>query len=303
VLRSLLLSLSQQAWLRHWTETSSLAESITSRFVAGKTLEQELAVCQRLNAEKILATLDYLGENVNSLEEAEASRVIYMTALDRIADLSATSTVSIKLTQFGLDFSTEACCANVEPLVERARAIGSRIEIDMESSEYVERTLGIIEYLHEKYASVRAVIQAYLYRSEGDIENLNRRGIPVRLCKGAYKEPPSVAFPKKTEVDANYVRLTKKLLERGTYPALATHDEAMIDQALGFVQKYGLAADRFEFQMLYGIRRDLQRRLVGLDYRMRLYVPYGNAWYPYFMRRLAERPANVLFLARNLVRR
>ena len=302
MLRSLLLFLSHQSWLRHWIETSSIADRITKRFVAGRTLEQELAVCRRLNAENILASLDHLGENVQSLEEAENSCDTYMEALDQIAALGLKATVSIKLTQFGLDFSTDACRENVERLVERAKIIGTHIEIDMESSEYVDRTLEIVYGLHEKYGSVRAVIQAYLYRSEKDIENLNLQGIPVRLCKGAYSEPPAVAFSKKAEVDANFVRLMERLLENGTYPAIASHDEKIIQRALAFVRERNLGLERFEFQMLYGIRRDLQRKLVKAGYWLRLYVPYGNAWYPYFMRRLAERPANVLFLIRNLLR-
>jgi proline dehydrogenase len=302
VLRSLFLILSRQAWLRHWMETSSVADRITKRFVAGRTLEQELLVCQRLETENIAATLDHLGENVKSLAEAEESCKIYLQALDRIAALGLNATVSIKLTQFGLDFSTDECRVNVERLVERARAIGSRIEIDMESSDYVDRTLAIVTALHEKYGSVRAVIQSYLYRSEKDIDNLSRAEIPVRLCKGAYKEPSSVAFPKKTEVDANFIRLMEKLLESGAYPAIATHDPKMVQWALEFARLRELPADRFEFQMLYGIRRDLQRSLVKAGRRLRLYVPYGDAWYPYFMRRLAERPANVVFLARNMLR-
>ena len=283
-------------------ETSSIADRITKRFVSGRTLDQELDVCRRLQTENIAATLDHLGENVRSLEEAEESSKTYLQALDRIAALGLNATVSIKLTQFGLDFSTDACRVNVERLVDRAKSIGSRIEIDMESSEYVDRTLSIVNALHEKYGGVRAVVQAYLYRSEKDIDNLNRAGIPVRLCKGAYQEPSSVAFPKKTEVDANFIRLMEQLLESGAYPAIATHDPKMVQWAMEFARKRDLAADRFEFQMLYGIRRDLQRSLVKAGRRLRLYVPYGDAWYPYFMRRLAERPANVLFLARNMLR-
>ena len=284
-------------------ETSSIADRITKRFVAGQTLEQALDVCRRLNAEDILVTLDHLGENVRSLEEAEVSRDAYLMALDQIAALGLNSTVSVKLTQLGLDFSTDACRANIERLVQRAKETRTRVEIDMESSEYVDRTLELVGGLHEKYASERAVIQAYLYRSEEDVNRLNFRGIPVRLCKGAYSESPEVAFSKKPEVDANYVRLMERLLESGAYPAIATHDEKVIQRALAFVRQRSLGPERFEFQMLYGIRRDLQRKLVKAGYRLRLYVPYGNAWYPYFMRRLAERPANVLFLVRNLLRR
>jgi proline dehydrogenase len=283
-------------------ETSSAAERVTSRFIAGHTLEREVAVCRRLNAEGILASLDHLGESVKSLEEAERSRDAYLGALDQIATLGLQATVSIKLTQLGLDFSEAACRANVEQLVERAKSIGTSVEIDMESSGYVDCTLALVSDLHARFGSVRAVIQAYLYRSESDIEDLCRQSIPVRLCKGAYKEPSDVAFPHRLEVDRNYVRLMTKLLECGTYPAIASHDERIISQAVQCVKEQNITPDRFEFQMLYGIRRDLQRRFVTEGYRLRLYVPYGDAWYPYFMRRLAERPANVLFLVRNLLK-
>jgi proline dehydrogenase len=239
-------------------------------------------VIRGLEAENIQATLDCLGENVSSPNEAEASRDAYLRGLDQIEAQGMHATVSIKLTQFGLDLSEELCKQNVEALVARAKTIGSRVEIDMESSEYIDRTLTIVREMHDKYGCVRAVIQAYLFRSEADIEDLCRRGIPVRLCKGAYKESSKIAFAAKTEVDASFNRLMNRLLDAGTYPAIASHDERMIELALEHVRKNNIRAERFEFQMLY--------------------VPYGNAWYPYFMRRLAERPANVVFLARNLLR-
>jgi proline dehydrogenase len=283
-------------------ETSPAADRLTSRFVAGSTIEREVAVCQKLNADGYLATLDHLGESVTSLEEAEQSREAYLTALDRIAKLNLEATVSVKLTQLGLDFSEQACLANIECLVARAKSIGRMVEIDMESSAYVDRTLTLVSDLHARYGSVRAVIQAYLYRSESDIQNLCRLSIPIRLCKGAYRETSDVAFPRKRDVDANYVRLMLELFDRGTFPAIASHDEQILNRALAYIQERNIARDRFEFQMLYGIGRELQRRLVGAGYRLRLYVPYGNAWYPYFMRRLAERPANVIFLARNLLK-
>ncbi len=298
--RSLLLFLSQRRGLRHWMETSPAAERLTSRFIAGNTLERELAVCQSLNGEGILATLDHLGESVTSLSEAERSRDSYIAALNQISARGLKATVSVKLTQLGMDLSEDHCQANVERLAERAKAIGSAVEIDMESSGYVDRTLALVSHLHATYGCVRAVIQAYLYRSESDIESLCTQSIPIRLCKGAYKEPSDIAFPDKRDVDSNYVRLMTRLLDHGTYPAIASHDEKIIQQALRYLKERNTAPDRFEFQMLYGIRRDLQRRLVEAGYRLRLYVPYGDAWYPYFMRRLAERPANVLFLARNL---
>ncbi len=302
MLRSLLLVLSRQPWLRHWMETSPVADRLTSRFVAGSTLESELAVCQKLNADGYLATLDHLGESVTSLEEAEQSRDAYLSALDQIARLNMQATVSIKLTQLGLDLSEQAGRAAVECLVARAKSIGRMVEVDMEQNQYTERTLGLVSELHAKYGSVRSVIQAYLYRSEGDIENLCRQSIPVRLCKGAYREPAEVAFQRKRDVDANYVRLMLQLFDRGAYPAIATHDESIVQKAISYIRERNIALDRFEFQMLYGVGRDLQRRLVASGFRLRLYVPYGNAWYPYFMRRLAERPANLIFLARNLLK-
>jgi len=283
-------------------ETSPVADRLTSRFVAGSTLERELAVCQKLNADGYLATLDHLGESVTSLAEAEQSRDAYLTALDQIARLNLQASVSIKLTQLGLDFSEAAGRAAAECLVARAKSIGRWVEIDMESSAYTERTLALVSELHAKYGSVRAVIQAYLHRSEADVENLCRQSIPVRLCKGAYREPHEVAFARKKDVDANYVRLMLKLLDHGTAPAIATHDENILRRAVAHIRERKIPSDRFEFQMLYGVGRDLQRRLVADGFRLRLYVPYGDAWYPYFMRRLAERPANVLFLARNLLK-
>ena len=298
----MLLFLSQRRGLRHWMETSPAAERLTSRFIAGNTLEQELVVCQNLNRDGYLATLDHLGESVNSLAEAERSCQAYLAALDEIAARNLKATVSVKLTQLGLDFSEDACRANVERLVIRAKSIESVVEIDMESSAYVDRTLALVYRLHESFGCVRAVIQAYLYRSQSDIETLCRQRIPVRLCKGAYKEPSDIAYPEKIDVDKNYVHLMTTLLDHGTYPAIASHDGKIADRALQLVRERKLAPDRFEFQMLYGINRELQKRLVDAGFRLRLYVPYGDAWYPYFMRRLAERPANVVFLVRNLLR-
>ena len=283
-------------------ETSPAVERLTSRFVAGSTLEREVAVCQKLNTDGYMATLDHLGESVTSLEEAQQSRDAYLAALDQIARLNLGATVSVKLTQLGLDFSEPACRAHVECLVARAKLIGCIVEIDMESSAYVDRTLTLVSDLHSKYGSVRAVIQAYLYRSDSDIQSLCRQSVPIRLCKGAYRESADLAFPRKQDVDANYLRLMFDLLDHGTYPAIASHDEKILDRAITYIGERKISPDRFEFQMLYGVRRDLQRRLVAAGYRLRLYVPYGNAWYPYFMRRLAERPANVIFLARHLLK-
>ena len=283
-------------------ETHPAARRLTQRFVAGATLDEVLAVCAKLRAEGIFTALDHLGENVTSLDEAAHSVTIYMAALDQIAARKLPATVSIKVTQFGLDLSAAACLENVRRLALRARDTGSQVEIDMESSVYTDRTLAIATQVAAGYGGIRCVIQAYLRRSAADIERLNQLGIEVRLCKGAYDEGPAVAFPGKADVDRNYVRLMRQLLDQGTYPAIATHDEKIIGETIRHAQEKGIGAERFEFQMLYGIRRDLQRKVVRQGYRLRLYVPYGTAWYPYFMRRLAERPANVFFLARNLFR-
>ncbi|MBX5494348.1 MAG: proline dehydrogenase family protein [Bryobacteraceae bacterium] len=303
VLRNALLRLSGQKQLRHWMETSPAASRLTSRFIAGETLEDAVKVCRTLNEDGFLVSLDHLGENVTTVEEAAAATEAAVQAVERIASEQLQSTISVKLTQLGLDLSEQICRQNLVRLMKTASRFRITVEIDMESSEYTDRTLACVREMHGEFGFVRAVIQAYLYRSEEDIRVLSEQGVPVRLCKGAYKEPESLAFSEKAQVDRNYQKLTRLLLERGTYPAIATHDSAMIDTALAAARELGLPADRFEFQMLYGIRRDLQQSLRSKGYRVRLYVPYGDAWYPYFMRRLAERPANLLFLARNLFRR
>ena len=301
-LRNILLFLSRQQWLRRWVENSPISQKWTRRFVAGKTIEEGLAVCARLNADGILATLDHLGEHVASIEEGARTRDAYVEALRQITELRLQATISIKLTHFGLDYSEEGCRDYVDTVVAEAARRSDSVEIDMESLNYVDATLRIVTEMHERHHAVRAVIQAYLRRSEDDIRTLCRHGIPVRLCKGAYKEPAPVAFPTKKQVDANYLKLARLLLEQGTYPAMATHDERIIRAIMRMSAESGRAADQLEFQMLYGIRQSLQRELADAGFRVRLYVPYGEAWYPYFMRRLAERPANLLFLIKNLAR-
>jgi proline dehydrogenase len=301
-MRTFFLFLSRQKQLRKWMETSGWARRLSARFVAGDNLPDALTTCQRINAEGIAVTLDHLGENVTSLEEAVASRDAYMRALSEIDKLKIDGNVSLKLTQFGMDLSAAECTANVDALVRQAAALGSFVRVDMEGSEYTGRTLDLVTGLHERYKATGTVIQAYLYRSRKDVEMLNARGIRVRLCKGAYLEPPPVAFQKKADVDRNFVELMNLLLDKGVYPAIATHDEKIVEETKRFVEAHKIPRDSFEFQMLYGIRRDIQKRLVSEGYRLRLYVPYGQAWYPYFMRRLAERPANVFFLVRNLLR-
>ncbi|HWQ56601.1 MAG TPA: proline dehydrogenase family protein [Bryobacteraceae bacterium] len=302
-MRKLLLFLSGQQGLRRWVETSRLAARMARRFVAGNTLEDALETGRRINGQGLLVTFDHLGENVTSLDEAAASREVYLELLNEISRHGLRANVSIKLTQFGMDLSEAACRDNVEQLVRRAADLGSFVRIDMESSQYTARTLALATDLHAQYGSVGTVIQSYLHRSREDVERLSELRIRVRLCKGAYLEPPGVAFQRKAEVDRNFVDLMQILLTRGVYPAIATHDERMIDATREYAAKHGVPRGGFEFQMLYGIRRDLQRKLVAEGYLVRLYVPFGRAWYPYFMRRLAERPANVVFLVRNLFHR
>jgi proline dehydrogenase len=302
MVRAFLLFLSRQKQLRQWMETSTTARRLATRFVAGETLEMALALSRSLNAEGISVTLDHLGESVTSLDEAANARDVYLSTLEAIHSSGINGNVSLKLTQFGLDLSAPDCRANVERLAERAAQFGNFVRVDMESSEYTDQTIGLVTDLYSRHGSVGTVIQAYLHRSQADVENLCTRGIRVRLCKGAYMEPATVAFPSKADVDRNYVELMKLLLDRGTYPAIATHDEKMIQATKDYAASKNTPRDTFEFQMLYGIRRDLQRRLIAEGYRLRLYVPFGKAWYPYYMRRMAERPANVLFILRNLFR-
>lgn len=302
MMRRFFLHLAQQKALRRWMESSPAAKKLTRRFIAGETLAEELDVCAQLHKDGIWSTLDHLGENVSLPAEAALSRDAYLEALGRIAERALPSTVSIKLTQFGLDLGEDVCLANVRALAAKAKETNSRVEIDMESSSYTDRTIAVAQAIGAEFGCVRAVIQAYLHRSSADIDRLNAAAIPVRLCKGAYNEPHTVAFAEKREVDRNYLVLMKTLLERGAYPAIATHDELIVGEAFRYVRERKIAADKFEFQMLYGIRRDLQKRIIDFGFRLRLYVPYGTEWYPYFMRRLAERPANVWFLLRNLFR-
>lgn len=301
--RGAFLYLSRQQNLRKWLETSPEARKLTSRFIAGLHLDDALRVAGDLQRTGVQSSLDYLGENVATEAEAQAAFNEYVSALSSIASSGLPATVSVKLTALGLDISGELCRANARALVQAAAASGNRIEFDMEDSRYTERTLNIVHEMNAQHAGhVRAVIQAYLYRSEADVDELCRLRIPVRLCKGAYNENTSVAWPDKQDVDRSFVRLMRTLFERGTHPAIATHDDNVVGQAIALVRAHGIQPGQFEFQMLYGVRRKLQQSVLNRDFRLRLYLPYGTAWYPYFMRRLAERPANVLFLARSIAK-
>jgi len=302
MLRHVFIHLSENKRLRTWMETSRLSGGLTRRFVAGHTLDDAMKVCRKLHGERLSATIDQLGESVTTTAEAARFRASIEEIYHAIAGSGLPLTVSIKLTQLGLGLSTELCAANTALLADMAASQDSRLEIDMESSDYVDRTLGIVEEMHQQYRRVRCVLQAYLYRTEKDLQRMNRRGVPVRLCKGAYDEPAAVAYSEKSQVDENYLRLARMLMAEGAFPAIATHDPKMIEGALASARETGRKAEDFEFQMLYGVRRDLQTKLAAQGYGVRLYVPYGDAWYPYFMRRLAERPANVVFIAKNLLR-
>jgi proline dehydrogenase len=298
-MRSLLLLLARQKGLRRWMETSRLARPLSARFIAGMSLPEALAAVRSINAQGMSFSLDHLGEDISSLDEAVGFREMYVEALNAIHTGGMEGNVSLKLTQFGLNLSSTACRDNVRRVVCEAARLKSFVRIDMESSAYTDRTLELVKDLHGETGACGAVIQSYLHRSEGDIEELNHRGIRIRLCKGAYLESPQVAFQAKSEVDGNFVKLMRNVLARGNYPGIATHDERMIEETLKFAAAEKIGPERFEFQMLYGVRRDLQKRLRAQGWGMRVYVPFGVAWYPYFMRRLAERPANVLFVARN----
>ena len=300
-LRAVLLALAANRKLRAWAETSPIARKVASRFIAGHTLEDALSVCAKLRREGITATLDYLGENVRSAEEAAACRDVFLRALQALHAAGLEPNVSIKLTQFGIDFSEAACEGNVTALAETAERLGGFVRIDMEGSAYTQRTLDLLTCVHRRHPACGAVLQACLYRSAQDVDTLIHEGIRVRLVKGAYLEPPEIAFPAKAEVDRHYLGLAHHLLAAGHYPAIATHDERIIDRIERFAANNHVPRDSFEFQMLYGIRRDLQKRLHEDGYPIRIYVPFGEAWFPYFMRRLAERPANLLFLLRNLL--
>jgi proline dehydrogenase len=303
MMRALLLALSSRPALGRALEGMPLARRLVRRFVAGTRLADGLDVVRRLNAQGLDTALTYLGENVHSVATARAAADVYVEALDAISRDGLRCTPSLKLTQLGLDLGDEVCVANLRRVLERAHAAGTLVWIDMEQSAYTERTLAIWERLRRDFPRMGCVIQAYLRRSESDIRRLVALGATVRLCKGAYLEPPALAFPSRPEVDENYARLMGRLLApeslaRGTYPAFATHDERM--QALAV--RSGAPPAKFELQMLYGIRDDLPAGLRARGLRLRRLVPFGEDWYGYFMRRLAERPANLVFLLRNLAR-
>jgi len=306
LLRSAFIALSRNRNLRRFAESSSVGVKLSSRFVAGMEIEDALRVCASVNQQGMAVTLDSLGESVTDEIAAHRAAEVYHKLLDAIAARKLNANISVKLTQMGLEHSHRLAENIAEDLTKHAASLGSFVRIDMEDSSLTQVTLDIVRRIHSRHGlrgAIGVVIQAYLYRSQSDIEQLLADGIRVRLCKGAYKEPPEVAFPHKADVDRNYVLLSRMLLDSPVYHGLATHDEKMIAAAKALAREKGIAPSRFEFQMLYGVRRDLQRGLVREGYNMRVYIPFGREWYPYFMRRLAERPANVFFIARNMLRR
>jgi len=302
MLRSTLLKLSESKGLAHWVTTNGTTRRMSHRFVAGEMLDEGIQAARQCNDAGMMVTLDCLGENVSTTADAQKVRDTYLGMFDRIAQEKLHANVSCKLTQLGLDISVEFCEGLVLSIAERAAAYESFLRIDMESSIYTQRTVELVKRVRAQTPCVGTVIQAYLYRSESDIHDLLSYGCRIRLCKGAYKEPMEVAFPRKHDVDANYAKLMRVLLSSGFYHAIATHDPHMIAETIRWAAEKKISKDDFEFQMLYGVRTDLQRKLVRDGYRVRVYVPYGQEWFPYFMRRLAERPANLSFFVRNFFR-
>ena len=302
MLRSVLLKLSANKKFGTWVTSNTTTRRMARRFVAGEALEEAIAAARRCNDAGMAVSLDYLGENVASTSDAQRSRDAYLEIFEAIAQEKLNANVSCKLTQLGLDINTEFCTGLVLSIVERAAGFDNFLRIDMEGSAYTQRTMDLVKFVRSRNPAVGTVIQSYLYRSEKDVRDLLACGCRIRLCKGAYKEPLDVAFPKKVDVDANYVRLMQMLLSSGFYHAIATHDPRMIAATIRYAASKEISKDDFEFQMLYGVRTDLQRQLVKDGYRVRIYIPFGSDWFPYFMRRLAERPANVGFILRNLFR-
>lgn len=300
--RTALLYLSRQHRLKNFFSYLPGFKQVTRRFIAGENIDDAIVAIKELNALGISATFDHLGESTTSAAEAEADVREYFHVLRRIDETGVNSNVSVKPTQLGLDISEDLCHNNIRRIVEEARRYGNFVRMDMEGSDKTDATLRIFYALRAEFDNVGIVMQAYLYRTEKDLDKVMAMNARVRLCKGAYDEPAEVAFPEKKDVDDNYVKLMKKLLKSGVYHGMATHHERMIQETNDFAAREGISKDAYEFQMLYGIRRDLQLKLAQDGYRVRTYVPYGEYWYPYFMRRLAERPANVWFILKNAVK-
>lgn len=304
VARSALIYLSRQEGLKDFATQFPLFKKMTARFVAGETIEQATDAIREINARGASASFDHLNESVSRVSETEEEVREYLRVLSRIDDTGIRSNVSIKLTQFGLGIDSELAYKNARVVVEDAARRGNFVRVDMEGSDVTQITIDIFKRLHAEFgeSTVGIVMQSYLRRTVDDVKDILKLPARIRICKGAYNEPASVAFPDKKDVDDNYVRVMQMLLSSGTYHGIATHDDKMIEATVSYAAKNNIGKEAFEFQMLYGVRRDLQQQLARDGYNMRVYVPYGAAWYPYFMRRLAERPANVWFIAKNLFR-
>ena len=304
MLRAVFLWLSEQPRIFRFVRKNRLARKLASRFVAGETIDEAMATVRDLNASNLSASLDLLGESVLHAEEAQRACRTYLELLERIHSARANANVSVKLTQMGLDIDEQLCVGNMRAIIGKAKQYDSFVRIDMEQSSYTARTVQLFsDVFYPEFGNAAGVVlQSYLRRTAADVEAMIALGARVRLCKGAYKEAEDVAFPQKSDVDDNYIACMERLLERGNYPGIATHDVKIIDQAKAFTKKNGISAGRFEFQMLYGVRRDLQYRLRREGYNMRVYVPFGTHWYPYLMRRLAERPANIAFITANILK-
>ena len=302
VTRSALLYLSRQEGLKEFATRFAPFKKLTTRFIAGEDIDEAVAAIRELNARGCTASFDHLNESVTSTEETEAEVEEYLNVLARIDESGIDSNVSIKLTQFGLEIDPELTYRNARRVVAEAARLGNFVRIDMEGSTVTQATLDTFKRLRAEFGldEVGIVLQSYLYRTMDDARELLKIPARIRICKGAYNEPPEVAYPDKKDVDANYVRVMEMLLSNDVYHGIATHDPKMIDATIDFANREGIGKEAFEFQMLYGIRRDLQEQLAHDGYRMRVYVPYGKHWYPYFMRRLAERPANIWFVLKNL---
>lgn len=305
MLRATFIALSESRPLRAFAERTALGQRLSRRFVAGLTVDDVLRAAHAMNDLGLGVSVDNLGENVTNAGEARHSAQLYHQMLDQMASQELNANVSVKLTHMGLDVDEAMAYEITSGLVQHAARIGNFVRVDMEGSAYTQRTLDFVRRLHREpeYAGhVGAVIQSYLHRSEKDVEQLLTERLRIRLCKGAYKEPPEIAFENKSDVDGNYVKLMKLLLKSGIYHGIATHDENMIRATIDFAHRENVPASSFEFQMLYGVRRDLQQKLVKEGWRCRVYIPFGTEWYPYLMRRLAERPANAIFILKNLFR-
>jgi len=302
--RSALIWLSRKEGLKEFATRFGFFKKLTTRFVAGETIDDAITYIRQINAENCTASFDHLNESVGSDAEAEAEVNEYLNILAKITETQIRSNVSIKLTQFGLELDPELAYRNARRVVEEARNRGNFVRVDMEDSNVTQVTIDIFKRLRAEFDlnDVGIVLQSYLRRTYADAQDLIKLPARIRICKGAYNEPPEVAFPDKKDVDANYVKVMQLLLSSGTYHGIATHDPKMIDATIDFVQREGVGKEKFEFQMLFGIRRDLQRQLARDGYNVRIYVPYGKHWYPYFMRRLAERPANVWFVLKNVLK-